>query len=604
MAAAAASAPAPSSGLSKAEYLRRRYLEAGGAEAGKKRRKKKPTARQPGSHAGKELPVGRMRIVDDDDTSWKNTLVEQEKDDDEGDDGDLPVVAEFIDERPEEVKLMEAFRTSNKWKLLGDLNEDSWGSDVPVLMKSTDSSEDSKQNKQKHLLDRSPPRRGRHDSPDQSPPRRGRHDSSDQSPPRRGRHDSPDQSPPRRVRHNSSDQSPPRRGHGDLLDLSPRRHRSVSSKNNGRTSSRGEQERLSGEHSASQKRQKAGDSSSPPWKKARGAEADALLSQKQASSRISPAKKEPHPRKRHRHDSGSSSGSTSRRQRRSVRASSGSDLSPPRSVHKTGSHLQNPSSDLSPPRRNRPKSPDSDLSPPRRGQEGNKKLPESRSPLDSSPPHRARDAKGRGDSQQGSQMLSGGKAGLVSAELLRKEQQELKRQGGGSSKHLEAESRRAETVFRDKSGRKRDLKQERLEQQKKAEEKSERDEQYAKWGKGLAQSRQQQQNVEDAVKEMQKPLARYIDDQDLDKMLREQEREGDPMADFIRKKKASKERKDTKEKPRYNGPAPPLNRFNIWPGYRWDGVDRSNGFEQKRFARIASKKAVQELAYKWSVEDM
>lgn len=28
-------------------------------------------------------------------------------------------VAEFIDERPEEVKLMEEFRTNAKWKLLG-----------------------------------------------------------------------------------------------------------------------------------------------------------------------------------------------------------------------------------------------------------------------------------------------------------------------------------------------------------------------------------------------------------------------------------------------------------------------------------------------------
>lgn len=60
----------------------------------------------------------------------------------------------------------------------------------------------------------------------------------------------------------------------------------------------------------------------------------------------------------------------------------------------------------------------------------------------------------------------------------------------------------------------------------------------------LAQERQQQQNVEDAVKEMQKPLARYIDDQDLDKMLREQEREGDPMAALIKKRKA----KENKEK--------------------------------------------------------
>lgn len=43
----------------------------------------------------------------------------------------------------------------------------------------------------------------------------------------------------------------------------------------------------------------------------------------------------------------------------------------------------------------------------------------------------------------------------------------------------------AETVFRDKSGRKRNLKLERLEQRRKAEKDSERDELYAQWGKGL-----------------------------------------------------------------------------------------------------------------------
>ncbi|NXA59821.1 BUD13 protein, partial [Mohoua ochrocephala] len=198
-------------------------------------------------------------------------------------------------------------------------------------------------------------------------------------------------------------------------------------------------------------------------------------------------------------------------------------------------------------------------------------------------------------------MSSGAKAGLVSADVLRREKQEL-RKHERSTKHLEEESRNAQTVFRDKSGRKRNLAQEQLEQRLKAEAESQREEQYAKWGKGLAQERQQQQNVEDAIKEMQKPLARYIDDRDLDRMLREQEREGDPMAALIKKRKA-KENKE-KEKPRYKGPAPPLNRFNIWPGHRWDGVDRSNGFEQQRFARIANKKAVQELAYKWSVEDM
>lgn len=197
-------------------------------------------------------------------------------------------------------------------------------------------------------------------------------------------------------------------------------------------------------------------------------------------------------------------------------------------------------------------------------------------------------------------MYSGAKTGLVLKDI-QQEQQELRKQDA-EIVTLEEEFQHAETVFRDKSGRKRNLKLERLEQRKKAED-SKREEQYAQWGKGLAQCRQQQQNVEDAIKEMQKPFARYIDDEDLDRMLREQEREGDPMANFIKKSKA-KENKNKKEKPRYSGPAPPPNRFNIWPGYRWDGVDRSNGFEQKRFARLASKKAVEELAYKWSVEDM
>lgn len=53
----------------------------------------------------------------------------------------------------------------------------------------------------------------------------------------------------------------------------------------------------------------------------------------------------------------------------------------------------------------------------------------------------------------------------------------------------------------------------------------------------LAQRQMQEQNVADALRESQKPLARHIDDEDLDKMLREQEREGDPMAALLRKKK-------------------------------------------------------------------
>lgn len=47
------------------------------------------------------------------------------------------------------------------------------------------------------------------------------------------------------------------------------------------------------------------------------------------------------------------------------------------------------------------------------------------------------------------------------------------------------ESRNAQTVFRDKSGKRRDLDSERDEKKKKAEEKAVKDEKYAQWGKGL-----------------------------------------------------------------------------------------------------------------------
>lgn len=54
----------------------------------------------------------------------------------------------------------------------------------------------------------------------------------------------------------------------------------------------------------------------------------------------------------------------------------------------------------------------------------------------------------------------------------------------------------------------------------------------------------------------------------------------DPMAAFLNTKpKTAKSKTTVTGKPQYTGPSPHPNRFQIPPGHRWDGVDRSNGFE-------------------------
>ncbi|KAK6468002.1 BUD13-like protein isoform X2 [Huso huso] len=538
--------------LSKADYLKR-YLSGDGES--KKTKEKKLKKKRP-------KPSGKgMRIVDDD-VDWKQFMQSEEKDKPDEEEEEAPVVAEVIDERPDEVKRLEEFTNSNKWKTVGDRNEDSQDSDHSHVSHLTASSGAASQKRTEDVsrrgLDLSPARKGRHNSPDLSPARKGRHNSPDLSPARKGQQDSPDLSAPRRKpasaaeksrgRRDSPSASPTRRRRHDSSDLSPPRN----------------------------SRHDSDSDLSPPRKKQSGIRDASPQRRKHKAV----------PSTQQRHDSDSDVSPPRQKARRSD-----SDLSPPRRRPQQGGR-RGSDSDLSPPRR-RPqqggrRGSDSDLSPPRRN---------ARPSSDMSPPR-------RGNVQGANQMLSGGTAGLVSVEVLRKEHEE-NRKRERQNKPLEDASRNAQTVFRDKSGKKRDIELERIEKQKAAGEKAEKDEKYAQWGKGLVQGDMQQRNVEDAVLEAQKPLARHIDDEDLDKLLREQERDGDPMAGLLRKKKEKEgQKKGVKERPKYKGPPPPPNRFNIMPGYRWDGVNRSNGFEKQRYSRMADKKAVQEVAYKWSVEDM
>ncbi|KAJ8950140.1 hypothetical protein NQ314_007993 [Rhamnusium bicolor] len=200
---------------------------------------------------------------------------------------------------------------------------------------------------------------------------------------------------------------------------------------------------------------------------------------------------------------------------------------------------------------------------------------------------------GRSDEKM-TKTLDGKKAGLQNAKDLVTETIVLRHREDEIFKNMSAEVSgvNAATIVRGKKVR--DLEEEA--RQKDTEKKTK--EKYDRWGKGLKQVVDQNERIAEQLHEMSKPLARYADDDDLEKYLKEKEREGDPMLAYIRKKK-----KKRVEKPVYMGEFMP-NRFGIHPGYRWDGVDRSNGYEKKWFQVQNSKKATQEEAFKWSTEDM
>ena len=81
----------------------------------------------------------------------------------------------------------------------------------------------------------------------------------------------------------------------------------------------------------------------------------------------------------------------------------------------------------------------------------------------------------------------------------------------------------------------------------------------------------------------------------VDEIQRNELRIGDPMYEYMQRKRQKRQPTpdgfdDAALQPVYSGPVPP-NRFNIRPGYRWDGVDRSNGFERKLLEKQGGRSA-------------
>ncbi|KAF5327011.1 hypothetical protein D9619_004886 [Psilocybe cf. subviscida] len=160
-------------------------------------------------------------------------------------------------------------------------------------------------------------------------------------------------------------------------------------------------------------------------------------------------------------------------------------------------------------------------------------------------------------------------------------------------------ARAQETVYRDASGKKIDTKAAKAAAARAKRIQEEKEAQKMEWGKGLVQKDEAEKRRKELEKAKSTAFARRADDKDLNEELKAKDLWNDPAAAFLTKKKAKGPRR-----PEYTGPPPPPNRFGIRPGYRWDGVDRGNGFEKKLFESKNAKKRLVTESYQWSVDDM
>ncbi|GFH51593.1 hypothetical protein CTEN210_08069 [Chaetoceros tenuissimus] len=177
-------------------------------------------------------------------------------------------------------------------------------------------------------------------------------------------------------------------------------------------------------------------------------------------------------------------------------------------------------------------------------------------------------------------MSSGHSAGLQSSGAFKEAEEKLQRKNITNVENLE----RGETVYRNKDGKAVPISS--------SEKKYDEKESDPSWNLGTTQKRQMMQNNSEIEAIREGTFARSVDD--VDKYKKDIARDGDPMMKY----------QTNTNKKIYKGPPPKPNRFGIRPGYRWDGIDRGNGFEDKVLASLYARGRKEEERYKWSCADM
>ncbi|SMR45851.1 unnamed protein product [Zymoseptoria tritici ST99CH_1E4] len=204
-------------------------------------------------------------------------------------------------------------------------------------------------------------------------------------------------------------------------------------------------------------------------------------------------------------------------------------------------------------------------------------------------------------------MASGAAAGLqsaaqVSAAVKRKQDAEM---AAMKDAGLDMGGLAQQTIYRDASGRRINVAVKKAEVEDKAAEAERKRKEEEEGAKGDVQRRMAEERRVELREAKGMKVARGVDDEVMNEELKGRSRWGDVMAGMLTEKsqvgnkvKGGKARKGKE----YAGAFEP-NRYGIRPGWRWDGVDRGNGFERKWFAARNRKKDREALEYAWQMDE-
>ena len=221
-------------------------------------------------------------------------------------------------------------------------------------------------------------------------------------------------------------------------------------------------------------------------------------------------------------------------------------------------------------------------------------------------------------------MSTGIRAGLqTAADSARLEQEEARKlaaeqkalkKAKKSASTSQPEAEAEQTVYRDATGRRIDVSMKRAEARAaeiaklKAEQKAKED------AMGDVQRAEKEKRKEDLEEARFLTVARGEDDEEMNEELKGRLRWDDPMAGYMMQKQAEeKPAGGSSSRPNvggvvkarrkeYLGAAPP-NRYGIRPGWRWDGVDRGNGFEKEWFQARGKQARTKDLEYQWQMDE-